>query len=97
MDNKHALNDINQFLFPDLVPLRYLSLCRPRQAEKVRVLAGQIFLSRCWTTQSKHSIKRSVYEPWHNETNKMSVRPAKDPSFLHADRETLIRLGGCPG
>ena len=29
----------------------------------------------------------SQYEPWHDKTNKMSVRPAK----------TQISLGGCPG
>ena len=43
------------------------------------------------------------YEPSHDKTNKMTVRPAKTQislgtqAFFMRTVKTLIRLGGCPG
>ena len=58
------------------------------------------------STYSKHSIFRLTrqvvyqrrYEPQHDKTNKVTVRPVKPQISLGMrTAKTLIRLGGCPG
>ena len=54
-----------------------------------------------------YATKATKFEPRHDKTNKMSVRPvktdqpgyppSKDPRFLHADSEDSGQIGGFPG